>query len=593
MAEEEIEQGVAYLQSKAAALGIKSQISEQDYLLDSEMNDELIPAHKLNKWTYCPRVAWLEWVQGEWLDTADTLDGERVHRRVDRMTKALEEPSQMPTEGQVVARGVILHAPSEGLVAKPDLIEADEYGGLRPVEYKRATLPDTPDRLREPERVQVAAQALALRAHGYNVREGIVYYAGSRTRVKVPITEALVAQVRQSVQDFKEAVFEEKCPPPLVDSPKCVRCALAPVCLPDETAWLTGQLMSEEEEPPIRPILADNADEEAVHISVQGAKLGVRGDTLQVQVKKDVIAKMPIANVRTVSVYGGVQLSSQAISRLMGAGVPVAWHTRSGYLYGLAQPMRAPNLVARRAQFAWAQEEPRCRQVSAAIIANKITNQRTILRRNHPGGIHEKLARMRQLSRAVGEKYDLDQLRGYEGEAAALYFEEFGRLLKAKGELGEFFSWTRRSRRPPRDPVNAVLSFCYALLTTQFTLAIQKVGLDPMLGFLHTARPGRPALALDLMEPFRPIVADSVVLTMINTGQLYPSCFVRMGQAWALSATGRRQVLEAWEQRLSTVVTHPIFGYPIMYSRVFEVQARLFARFLTGEIEAYPPFKVR
>ena len=155
------------------------------------------------------------------------------------------------------------------------------------------------------------------------------------------------------------------------------------------------------------------------------------------------------------------------------------------------------------------------------------------------------------------------------------------------------FDFKTRNRRPPSDPVNAVLGFCYALLAREWTAVLTCVGLDPHLGYLHTARHGRPALALDLMEEFRPVVADSVVIGMLNTGELAPSHFIKRGVACNLTDVGRRAVLEAWERRMDTLVTHPVFGYRISYRRTFEVQARLFGRYLLGELEEFPAFLVR
>jgi CRISPR-associated protein Cas1 len=155
------------------------------------------------------------------------------------------------------------------------------------------------------------------------------------------------------------------------------------------------------------------------------------------------------------------------------------------------------------------------------------------------------------------------------------------------------FDFTKRNRRPPRDPVNALLSFVYAMLLKDLVATLVGVGLDPYLGFYHQPRYGRPALALDLMEEFRPLVADSVVINLINNGEVRPTDFITRAGACALTPHGRKQVLEGYERRLDTLVTHPHFGYAISYRRIFEVQARLLARHLTGEINFYPAFCTR
>ena len=180
-------------------------------------------------------------------------------------------------------------------------------------------------------------------------------------------------------------------------------------------------------------------------------------------------------------------------------------------------------------------------------------------------------------------------LLGIEGTAARLYFAAFAGLFKTDTS----FNFENRNRRPPRDPVNALLSFVYALLTKELTIALYASGFDPMLGFFHRPRYGRPSLALDLAEEFRSIVADSVVLTLINNGEVTDTDFIRRAGAVALTSTGRKAVLRAFERRMESLVTHPIFKYRISYRRVFEVQARLLGRTLLGEFEVYPAFLTR
>jgi CRISPR-associated protein Cas1 len=184
----------------------------------------------------------------------------------------------------------------------------------------------------------------------------------------------------------------------------------------------------------------------------------------------------------------------------------------------------------------------------------------------------------------------IEELLGVEGAAAAMYFVVFDRMLKTP-DLA--FSFEKRNRRPPEDPVNAMLSFACALLVKNLTVAITIAGLDPLLGFYHQPRAGRPALALDLMEEFRPIIADSVVVTAVNTGVVSAGDFVRSAGACALSSRGRKSFIAAYERRMDQEIEHPVFGYRASYRRVLELQARLLAKFLTGEIAEYPTFNTR
>ena len=196
--------------------------------------------------------------------------------------------------------------------------------------------------------------------------------------------------------------------------------------------------------------------------------------------------------------------------------------------------------------------------------------------------------------RRAGGAESLEQLLGIEGSAAREYFAHFARMFKPGDDRSApAFELTSRNRRPLRDPVNSLLSFLYALLTKEMLVTLVGVGFDPYLGFYHQPRYGRPALALDLMEEFRPLVADSVTIGLINNSELRLSDFIARAGAVALTDSGRRRVIDAYERRLETLVTHPRFGYAVSYRRIFEVQARLLARFLLGEIEAYPAFCTR
>jgi CRISPR-associated endonuclease Cas1 len=206
------------------------------------------------------------------------------------------------------------------------------------------------------------------------------------------------------------------------------------------------------------------------------------------------------------------------------------------------------------------------------------------------------LGGLRRAARATNEATSFSELLGVEGNGAALYFASFGAmLLGGNGHGGELprFEFENRNRRPATDPVNAMLSFAYAMLVRELTATLSAVGFDPYRGFYHQPRYGRPALALDMMEPFRPILADSVVITAINNGEVKPGDFIRGGQACALSPSGRKKMIAAFERRLAQEITHPVFGYRLNYHRLLEVQARLLGRHLMGEIPELPAVEPR
>lgn len=261
------------------------------------------------------------------------------------------------------------------------------------------------------------------------------------------------------------------------------------------------------------------------------------------------------------------------------------------YFYGIAQGLPSRNVEWRRQQYLRFHNPELALGLARRVVAGKIQNQRTLLMRNHPRLPPGVSNRLRELVDAAGAAATQEELLGIEGAAAALYFGHFAEMLRT--EVAQAFDFTRRNRRPPRDPVNALLSLAYAMLAKDLTVACYAAGLDPMFGFYHRPRFGRPALALDLMEEFRPLVADSVVLTLINNQMLGPDDFIQTRTACNLSEKGRATFFAAYERRKQQMVTHPLFGYRISYGRLLEVQARLLGRFLTGEVPEYRPFVTR
>jgi CRISPR-associated protein Cas1 len=216
--------------------------------------------------------------------------------------------------------------------------------------------------------------------------------------------------------------------------------------------------------------------------------------------------------------------------------------------------------------------------------------------RNHAQPPRDVIDQLAQHVKDASDAPTMPTLLGIEGNAARLYFSAFNGMLKPKvtqETSGWGFDFEGRNRRPPRDPINAMLSFAYAMLAKDLTVLAQVTGFDPYLGFYHQPHYGRPSLALDVMEEFRPIVADSVVISVVNNGVLSPDDFLQSGPSFALSPAGRKKFIQAYESRLSSEITHPIFGYRVSYRRILEVQLRLLGRWLTGEIADYPVFTTR
>jgi CRISPR-associated protein Cas1 len=548
---------------------------------------DLVPARMVNEYVYCPRLAYLEWVQGEWDDNADTVGGRWAHRRVD-VESVAEVPDAETADRSLTARSVTLSSDTLRAIARLDLLEV-EGRRVTPVDYKRGSVPDTSDRAWDPERVQLCVQGLILRDNGYECDGGVLYFVESKTRVPVPFTPELEAEAHSALAGLRAMAQGGRMPPPLVDSPKCVRCSLAGICLPDEITRLSHPEL--ELEP--RRLVPGRDEALPLYVQEQGASVGKQGDRIAVSLKGERLKDVRMLDISHVVVFGRVQVSTQAIQELCRREIPVTYLSQGGWFYGMTTGLAHKNVELRIAQHACAG----CDLALAAarsIVSGKIQNQRTILRRNLEDRDIRLLGRLALHARQARHVAEAGSLLGIEGIAASLYFGGFPRLFRGVGDwAGRVFGEQGRNRRPPRDEVNAVLSFLYAVLTKECAVMAQAVGFDIYRGLYHAPKYGRPALALDLCEEFRPLIADSVCLNLFNQGELTPGDFVKRARGVALTPGGRRTVLAGFERRMGQMVRHPVFGYTISYRRIVELQARLLRAVILGEIPAYRPFTTR
>ena len=544
----------------------------------------LIPVRMLTQFAYCNRLGYMEWVQGEFETSVDMEEGTLQHRRVDEPSG--QRKMKEGGDGPIHARSVMVSDDTLGLVAKADLLEMQGKTAT-PVEYKRGAVPDVPGGVRESTMIQVCAQGLLLRANGYECAEGVVYYAGSKRRVTVPLDDLAVAKTLQSIYDMKEMIKNNTIPPPLVDSPKCPRCSLVGICLPDETNALSdgGEVGADS----VRRMYPVRVDTVPVYVQNQGAYVSVTGELLRIKSPDGSIRKVRLMDVSDLTLYGNIQVTTQAVRKLCERWIPVCYLSYGGRFVGRTSGRTSRNVDLRIRQHQAYGSKTATMRIARAIVRGKIKNGVVMLRRNHaspPGPVLEEMDGLAEKCRTV-RRYDA--LLGMEGLAARLYFSEFAGMLKGD----ERFDFRDRNRRPPKDPVNAILSFVYMMLSRQAEITVGTVGMDPYLGFLHTPHHGRPSLALDLMEEFRPIIGDSVCVSLVNNGMIRRSDFIRTPFGVAMTDGGRRRVIMAFESRMDETVRHRLLGYSASYRRILETQARLLARHLMGEIPEYPPFRVR
>lgn len=568
--------------------------------------------------------------------------------------------SHQPEEGAPKAdtlhsRSVMLSSARLGVVAKLDIIEARvtrrptgqaddlfaprtlEVQSVTPVDYKAGApkIGADANELWDADKMQLGLQILILRDNGYACDEGVIYYRATKQRVPLRMTAGIEAWIIAQIAKAREVAASPNIPPPLVNSPKCVRCSLASVCLPDETRLLSddgrrgrqaaglnmpaapprSQATPSAAGPP-RRLIAARDDERALYLNTQGYRVGIKSERLVIKDGDSVADEIRLNDVTHVALFGNIQISTQAVQELCEKEIPVAYFSMGGWFYGLTRGHGLKNVHSRIQQFAAAANPLQCLAVAQKIVQAKIRNHRTMLMRLHTQPPSAAVVGLKEIAGRVPGARGLDELLGMEGAAAALYFQHFAGMIKVseddlddeipglelnsksqerrKTEAETFrFDFTQRRRRPPTDPVNALLSLAYSLLAKDCTIAALAVGFDPYVGFYHQPRHGRPALALDLMEEFRPLVAESAVLTAINNRMVTSGHFVRAGEAVNLTPHGRKAFFHAYEQRMNSLITHPVFDYKVSYRRVLELQARLLARWLTGEIPDYVPMVTR
>lgn len=564
------------------------------------MDEYLWPARNVAEFAYCPRLFYLMEVEGLHLPSADTEQGTLVHRRVDQPSAAPTPNIQHPTpdpdpdpDRPRALRSLTLTSKKLCLTATLDLAEVNGATAI-PIEYRKGrprhpnwTPPDDPGEAETPlpsaepwptDRAQVGFQAILMEEAGYTVTEAILYYASEKLRLRVPVDATLRSLALDTLRAAQEAATGPR-PLPLVNDPRCVRCSLQPICLPDEV----NQQRANADASKARSIWPLRDD--ALHVVAQqdGTRIGVSGLALKITDKEGKeTRKIPLAGLESLAVLGAVQLSTQALHALADRGIPVAFMSSAGRLVAMLDPADSVSAQIRRTQVRIFDQPDRCLELARALIVAKIINQRTLLQRNHPAlpdmVLQDLLAQADQARRSA----TLDILRGHEGQTAAIYFAHFSAMFKTP--LAAEFDVNGRQRRPPPDPINSVLSFGYTMLAHECVSALRLARLEPSIGAFHSCRPGRPALALDLMEPFRPLIVDSVAISCFNRGELTDGHFLRTAAGCAMTDAGRRAFFGAWGRRMDTEVTHPVFGYRLSYRRMLMLHARMIAVWMLGEV---------
>ncbi|MCS6859644.1 MAG: CRISPR-associated endonuclease Cas1 [Abditibacteriales bacterium] len=594
------------------------------------MSDEktYIPLSKLNTFVFCPRRFFYEFIEGEERSNEFIEDGAIKHETVNEAADRLQRGER------TVSRQVYVASETLGISGYMEVLE-EVNGVLRPIEYKRGHVGDWFN-----DKVQLCAAMLCLEEmRGVSIASGDLFYIGSHRRKEVVFDEALRQVTKDIIAQAHALVKNPQIPPPVNDA-RCNGCSVKSICLPSEVALLlsrqsagsgdrlpvsSDQLPASSDQLPVSSdqsavssdqsagsrepstlprhanagrILPSLGMERVLYVDTQGAYIRKVDERLVVaqrdkEGQEEVLRDFPIINLDQVVVAGNVGFTTPAARFLLQQGVPLVFLSSRGTYEGTLMPEISKNSLLRLAQHQALAEEGRVLHLARRFVGAKLANYRAVLMRYNRGlqseAVETSIKRLYWRLREVERAESLEQLLGVEGNGSSDYFRVLGELIKA--DLG--FAFEGRNRRPPRDPVNALLSFAYALLTKDMISTICLVGLDPYVGFYHQAKYGRPSLALDMMEEFRPIVADSVVLTFLNNEMVHPPDFETREGGVFLSEAARKKFYRVYEMRKNDHITHPTFGYRLPYRRAMELQVRILAKFLTGEIDDYYPLVVR
>jgi len=517
-------------------------------------------------YAFCPRRAWLE-AAGEHTDTRQMAIGTRAHAAPDDPGRS--RPSS--------ARAMDVASDEWGIIGRCDTVHVRPDGSLDLVEHKATPVRREPS-VTLPMRVQLALQRTCLQEAGYDVQTTGIWFSHS-TSVDVELTDEDVTTAKGMVDATRSVVDAPLAPLPLEDDVRCSSCSHISVCLPDERQLQTVQ----------RRIRVDDPDSQVVHLSTFGARASVKSGRMIVSRMGEQMASLPLERVQAVVVHGNVDLTGGLLRELLWRDLPVLWCTSSGRLVGWASSAHSPN-GGPRARQAVASQDGRL-DLAREFVSSKIAGQATLLRRR--GGQAEVVRRLRQLSRAATSAASLPLLLGVEGDAAAAYFRRFLTMLAPIVVEAEGLTFPGRVRRPATDPLNAALNYAYALLLADAVRAVMACGLDPHHGFLHSSGRNKPALALDLAEEFRAAIADSVVVSAFNNGELHRHDFSATLGSTSLRDKGRKTLIAAYERRITSTFRHPTFGYELTWRRAMEVQARLVLGVLDGSMSRYIGIRTR
>ncbi len=533
----------------------------------------------LHALAYCERLFYLEEVEEIRIADAAVYAGRRLHEEL------------AADEDEIVS--MVLESERLGIRGKVDCLRRRD-GQLIPYEHKRgrSAKDDTGPQAWPSDRLQVCAYTLLLEEHtGSPIEEARIRYHADNKTVRVLIDEQARADVLMAVARARDLSQSVERPPVTENDRLCLRCSLAPVCLPEEE-----RLAKDENWESVR-LFPQDRERQTVHVTTHGARVAKSGETLTVTSPDGQKQAFPIREVGELVIHGYAQISTQAVHLCASQEIGVHWFTRGGnYVSGLVS---STSPVQRRIrQFEALRDPGLIFRLSRRLVIARASSQLGFLLRASRGkdrkmlGIASAVQGLRNALRAASYAEGIDSLRGHEGDAGRYYFSGFPGLLR--DDLDERLHFNGRNRRPPRDRINALLSFGYALLYRDVLQAIMAVGLEPAFGFFHRPRSAAHPLALDLMELFRVPLWDMPLVASVNRLQWDAGeDFTQAGKQVWLSDVGRKKAIEIYERRKEHRWKHPVTGYSLSYARLIELEARLLEKEWAGETGLFARMRLR
>lgn len=429
------------------------------------------------------------------------------------------------------------------------------------------------------------AYAWLAEQNGMHVSSGFVFYAETRSFARVDLENK--ESILRSTVDEVRATVAGPMPSPLENDNRCLFCSLYPVCMPDESLIWKRQGAKRTA---ARPPLPDDDPGEVLIVQNPRAWLSKKGDTVSVSVVSRQVSVHPLHALRSIFLYGPAQISTQLLYSCLSLGIQVSFFSPAGKFLGRLDGLTVSGLDSRSGQYRMAAHEAMSVKIAHAMIRAKISSQRTLLMRNMKEKDKTLFSALADLKKETGRCRTRTALMGVEGKAAAIYFDAFPFMLDEAYFANGFKG---RNRRPPRDPVNAMLSLGYSVLSSEIAGGCASVGLDSACGLLHAPRFGRPALALDIMEEFRPLIVDSVVISLVNKGAVSADDFLFSSQGCALKKSAHQAFWNTYAKRMAEELIHPVFRYRMSYRRLLEVQVRQIWRIFRGDQAVYHPIVTR